>query len=90
MNNLNIGKNTPDPRRNQGPGGGQPNFSQEELEDMDTLTCNNCGGETFNSALQFKEIPSVHPASPPGDSAIQPVQVFACVGCGQSVNNQLQ
>lgn len=83
LSNLGGNQQTP-------PGGGQPNLSQEELEGMDTITCQNCGGQTFDSALQFKEIPSVHPASPPGESAIQPVQVFACQSCGASVNDQLQ
>lgn len=88
MKGLNIGQNGP---QSGPPGGGaQPNLSQEELEDLDSITCDECGGDTFDSALQMKEIPSVHPASPPGESAIQPVQVFACISCGSSINDQLQ
>lgn len=92
MKGLNIGGNS-----QHGPGGtppGQPNqgpnLSQEEIDKMDSITCGECGGETFNSALKMKEIPSTHPASQPGGSTIQPVQVFACLNCGNSVNEQLQ
>lgn len=72
----------------QGGGGqrppSQPNFSKDEIDEMDEMNCEECGGVTFTEALQLKIVPSVHPKSPPGkDDAIQPVKTLACVNCGE-------
>jgi len=70
----------------QGPPQGgpqQPDLSKEEIRELDSVRCKECGNETFISALQMKVIPSVHPTAPPGGGGIQPVQVFACLGCGR-------
>lgn len=67
----------------RGPMGG-PNFTDEEIQDMDTLSCDNCGMTTFTEAIELKIVPSVHPKTPPGqtDDALQPVKTLACVNCG--------
>ena len=72
-----------------GRGGGtpqQPDLTKEEIRKLESFRCKECGNETFISALQMKVIPSVHPASPPGGGGVQPVQVFACLGCGRRVD----
>lgn len=62
----------------------QPQFSKEEIKEMEEKTCGECGNTTFTEALQLKTVPSVHPKSPPGDDdAIQPVKTLACVACGE-------
>jgi hypothetical protein len=71
-----------------GGGGGQqppnpPQLSKEQIKDLDNINCDECGCEVFVTGLQLKFIPSVHPASPPGDSALQPVQALACANCGE-------
>ena len=81
-----LGGGRPQPGQG-GPGGrppGQPQFSKEEIQDMDQERCGSCGNATFTEALQLKVVPSVHPKSPPGDGdAIQPVKTLACVSCGE-------
>lgn len=64
----------------------QPDLSQEEIRDLDSVRCEECGNETFINALQMKVIPDVHPSSPPGGGGLQPVQVFACLGCGRKAD----
>lgn len=67
----------------RGPMGG-PQFTDEEIQDMDTLGCESCGMTTFTEAIELKVVPSVHPKAPPGqtDDALQPVKTLACVNCG--------
>lgn len=67
----------------RGPMGG-PQFTDEEIQDMETLACENCGMTTFTEAIELKVVPSVHPKAPPGqtEDALQPVKTLACVNCG--------
>jgi len=74
------------------PGGPEtPNhLSQDEIKDLENIKCDKCGCEVFVTGLELKLVPSVHPKSPPGDSAIQPVKSLACANCGAKKSIQEQ
>lgn len=84
------GKDLSDQLSGAGPGGGGrgpmggPQFTDEEIREMDTIDCSNCGMTTFTEAIELKVVPSVHPKAPPGqtEDALQPVKTLACVNCG--------
>lgn len=59
-------------------------FTDEEIQDMDTLSCDKCGMTTFTEAIELKVVPPVHPKAPPSqdEEALQPVKTLSCVSCG--------
>lgn len=70
------------PQQKSGGGPQREHLSKEEIKDLDSLACDECGNQTFTKGLVLKHVPSVHPSSPPGEEALQPVQAIACLNCG--------
>jgi len=53
---------------------------QLDLNEADTITCQECGNASFIQSFFLKKISAL--MSPTGKEAIVPVQVFSCGNCG--------
>ena len=54
---------------------------QVDLEDAETMVCQNCGNKIFIQGYVIKKISAI--MSPTGQEVIAPVQVFNCGNCGE-------
>ena len=54
---------------------------QIDLEDAETMVCQNCGNKIFIQGYVIKKISAI--MSPTGQEVIAPVQVFNCGNCGE-------
>ena len=54
---------------------------QIDLEDAETMVCQNCGNKIFIQGYVIKRISAI--VSPTGKEMIAPVQVFNCGNCGE-------
>ena len=60
---------------------------QIDLEDAETMVCQNCGNKIFIQGYVIKKISAI--MSPTGQEAIIPVAAFACDSCGH-INKEFQ
>ena len=54
---------------------------QVDLEDAETMVCQNCGNKIFIQGYVIKKISAI--MSPSGQEVIAQVQVFNCGSCGE-------
>ena len=54
---------------------------QIDLNDAETLTCDDCGNATFIACFFLKRLSPI--VSPTGEEALIPVQVYSCGNCGK-------
>ena len=54
---------------------------QIDLEDAETMVCQNCGNKIFIQGYVIKKISAI--MSPTGQEVIAPVQGFNCGNCGE-------
>jgi hypothetical protein len=51
-----------------------------KAEDLEDVTCDNCGSKVFREAIMFKKVSAI--VSPNGQEQLVPVQIFRCDDCG--------
>ena len=61
--------------------GAPKNEVKINLEDQETMKCDNCGNYLFITAFVIKKISAI--VSPTGQAGLVPVQVYSCGNCGQ-------
>jgi len=61
---------------------------QLDLNEADTITCQECGNASFIQSFFLKKISAL--MSPTGKEAIVPVQVFSCGNCGTVPSKMLE
>ena len=57
---------------------------QVDLNDAETMKCDDCGNSVFIPAYFIKRL------SPTGEEALIPVQVYSCCNCGEVAENMLE
>ena len=60
---------------------------QIDINDTETIICENCGNASFIQSFFLKRISPL--VSPTGKEAIVPIQVFACGNCGTIPKNMM-
>jgi len=61
---------------------------QLDLNEADTITCQDCGNASFIQSFFLKKISAL--MSPTGKEAIVPVQVFSCGNCGKVPSKMIE
>jgi len=61
---------------------------QLDLNEADTITCQECGNASFIQSFFLKKISAL--MSPTGKEAIVPVQVFSCGNCGKVPSKMIE
>ena len=61
--------------------GAPKNVVKINLEDQETMKCDNCGNYLFITSFVIKKISAI--VSPTGQAGLVPVQVYSCGNCGQ-------
>ena len=54
---------------------------QVDLNDAETMTCDDCGNAVFIPAFFLKRLSPI--VSPTGQEALIPIQVYSCGNCGK-------
>ena len=54
---------------------------QVDLNDAETMKCEDCGNSVFNPAFFLKRLSPI--VSPTGQEALIPIQVYSCGNCGK-------
>ena len=62
------------------PGGKQPT-AEIDINDTETITCEDCSNATFIPAFFLRRISPI--VSPTGQEAMVPIQVYSCGNCGK-------
>ena len=60
--------------------GAPKNEVKINLEDQETMKCDNCGNYLFITSFVIKKISAI--VSPTGQAGLVPVQVYSCGNCG--------
>lgn len=66
--------------------GAPKNEVKINLEDQETMKCDNCGNYLFITSFVIKKISAI--VSPTGQAGLVPVQVYSCGNCGH-INSKL-
>ena len=61
--------------------GGQPPQQEIDINDTETITCEDCNNATFIPAFFLRRISPI--VSPTGQEAMVPIQVYSCGNCGK-------
>ena len=61
--------------------GGQPPQQEIDINDTETITCEDCGNATFIQCFFIRRISPI--VSPTGQEAMVPIQVYSCGNCGK-------
>ncbi len=63
------------------PLGGQPPQQEIDINDTETVVCDECGNATFIQCFFLRRISPL--MSPTGQEAMVPIQVYSCGNCGK-------
>ena len=62
-------------------GGKQPPQQEIDINDTETVVCDECGNATFIQCFFLRRISPI--VSPTGQEALVPIEVFSCGNCGK-------
>ena len=62
-------------------GGKQPPQAEIDINDTETIVCDDCGNATFIQCFFIRRISPI--VSPTGQEAMIPIEVFSCGNCGK-------
>ena len=63
------------------PLGGTPPQQEIDINDTETIVCEECGNDTFIQCFFLRRISPI--VSPTGQEAMVPIQVYSCGNCGK-------
>lgn len=69
-----------------GMGAPQPGQIQLGPDDLEDVTCKNCGGEHFDALVAVKRLSPLNPKSQ-GQEHFFPLRVLVCKKCGAELKN---
>ena len=61
--------------------GGKAPQNEVDINDTETITCEDCNNATFIPAFFLRRISPI--VSPTGQEAMVPIQVYSCGNCGK-------
>ena len=61
--------------------GGNTPQQEIDINDTETITCEDCGNATFIQCFFIRRISPI--VSPTGQEAMVPIQVYSCGNCGK-------
>ena len=61
--------------------GGKAPQNEIDINDTETITCEDCGNATFIQCFFIRRISPI--VSPTGQEAMIPIEVFSCGNCGK-------
>jgi hypothetical protein len=64
----------------KGQGGQRPNQMNVDITNLQDVSCEECGNNTFEQVYIVKKISKI--VSPNGEEGLAPVEVFECSECG--------
>ena len=70
------------------PLGGQPPQQEIDINDTETVVCDECGNATFIQCFFLRRISPI--VSPTGQEAMIPIEVFSCGNCGKVAEGMLE
>ena len=62
-------------------GGAKPPQQEIDINDTETIVCDECGNATFIECFFIRRISPI--VSPTGQEAMVPIQVYSCGNCGK-------